>query len=274
MALMDGTYYLLAVLSLALSLFSRFNTQLAYVAAALLVVMFVILVWSIPLKLNWSSNLYGHLLLRFLGFLAFMLIVYAICYYNAGFERVDGTRPNFLEAIYFSVSSFTTVEYGQYVPFRASQFLVSLESLMAPLAFVPFFTSFGWLYCQNRLRPQSQEDMATPKGLALSYDSVVGGWRELPNERTKAEAEELKRRVTGIPCSRCGSTEPKIDKFYDIIGRTSPLALYVIHCSCGQIAKPSTTAFLAAWRWRQLNKKPRQQPKKQGVREGRSHSIK
>ncbi len=140
----DGVYFVLGILSLTLSLFSNFSAQFAYIAAVLLVIMFVLLIWSIPLKLNWSSNLYGHILLRFLTFLVFMLIIYAICYYNVGFERADKTRPTFLEAVYFSVTSFTTMEYGEYIPLPASRFLVSIESLMGLMGFVPFSASFGW----------------------------------------------------------------------------------------------------------------------------------
>ncbi len=217
--------------------------------------MFVLLFWSIPLNLNWSSNLYGHLFWRFLSFLFFMLLVYAICYYMVGFERADGTRPTFLEAMYFSITSFTTVQYGEYRPLAPSRFLVCVESLMGIIAFVPFFASFGWLYCQNRLWPKSLEDNTIPKDLTITPDSVVGGWREIENERTKAEAEARNKQVKCVPCALCGSVNPRIEKIYDIIGRTTPLALYVAHCSCGQISKPSTNAFLAAWRWKRLNRK-------------------
>lgn len=257
MALMDCAYHVLAILAIALALLSHFATPLAYLAAVLLVFMFILLFWSIPLKLNWSSNLYGHLLWRFLSFLVFMLLVYAVCYQMVGIERADGSRPSFPEAIYFSVTSFTTVQYGEFRPLPESRPLVCVESLMGLVAFVPFFAAFGWLYCQNRLWPKSLEDKATPGGIGLISDSVLGGWREVETERTKAEAAERNGRIKALPCARCGSTEPTIEKIYDIIGRTSPLALFVARCSCGQITKPSTTAFLAAWRWKRLNARTR-----------------
>ena len=69
MALMDFAYYLLAALSLVAAIFSGHMTPLAYFAAVGLACMFILLFLSIPLKLNWSSNLYGHLLWRFMSFL-------------------------------------------------------------------------------------------------------------------------------------------------------------------------------------------------------------
>jgi len=263
MALMDAYFFILAAFALALALLSHFWHPLSYIAALLLVLMFVLLFWSIPLKLNWSSNLYRQLFWRFISFLFFMLFVYSICYYMVGFERSDGTRPTFLEAMYFSITSFTTVQYGEYRPLAPSRLLVCIESLMGIIAFVPFFASFGWLYCQNRLWSEPLEEKTIPKDLKITPDSAMGGWREIENERTKAEDEERNKRVKCVTCALCGSSNPKIDKIYDIVGRTTPLALYVAHCSCGQISKPSTTAFLAAWRWKRLNrKKPKNLQKK------------
>jgi len=212
--------------------------------------------------LNWSSNLYGHLLWRFLSFLVFMLLVYAICYHKVGFERADGTRPSFAEALYFSVTSFTTVQYGEFRPLPASRPLVCIESLMGLIAFVPFFAAFGWLYCQNRLWPQSLEEQAIPSDLKLTPDYEAGGWKEVETEKTKAEAETRNRRIALIPCRHCGAIVARIDKIYDIIGRTTPLALFVAHCPCGATTKPSTTAYMAAWRWIQASKKrtPRTPP--------------
>ncbi len=262
MALMDCFYFFFAVLAVALAFMSYFWFPLSYIAALLLILMFILLFWSIPLKLNWSSNFYGHLFWRFMSFLFLMLFVYAICYYLVGFERSDGTTPNFLEAIYFSITSFTTVQYGEYHPLAQSRILVCIESLMGIIAFIPFFAAFGWLYCQNRLWSESLERKAIPEDFAVTPDPVTGGWREAKNERTQAEAEELNNRIKCMPCSRCGSSNPKIEKIYDIIGRTTSLPLYVAYCSCGQISKPSTTAFLAAWRWKRLNKKKPKNNKK------------
>ncbi len=252
---MDCTFLIFGVLAIAFAYLSGFWSPLSYLAAIVMILMFILLILSIPLKLNWSSNLYGHLFWRFLSFLVFMLLVYALSYYMVGFESTDRSHPTFLDALYFSVTSFTTLQYGEYRPSAASRPLVCIESLMAIVAFIPFFATFGWLYCQRRIWPQSLEDETIPKNLTIEDDPVVGGWREVENERTKAEAQERNHRVQSIACARCGSSNPKMEKYYDIIGRTTPLALYVVHCSCGQISKPSTTAFLAAWRWKRLNKK-------------------
>ncbi len=255
MALMDGAYYLLAALAFIAAMLSGYITVLAYFAAICLVCMFVLLVWSIPLKLNWSSNLYGHLLRRFLVFLAFMIVIYATCYHFVGFERLDGRRPSFLEAIYFSITSFTTLQYGEFRPTPESRLLVCVESLMNVIAFIPFFAAFGWLYCQNRLWSRSLEEQSLPSDLQLIRNSEVGGWKEVETEETKADAVKRNSSISLVPCRLCGAKAGRIEKIYDIIGRTTPLALFVACCPCGAITKPSTTAFMAAWRWRRIREK-------------------
>jgi hypothetical protein len=260
MALMDASFYLTGLLVIVFALTSYYFVPLAYVAALGLLYMFVLLFLSIPLKLNWSSNLYGHLFRRFVGFLFFLLLIYAVCFYMVGFERADGSLPNFAEAIYFSVTTFTTLQYGEYRPLAWAKPLAALESLMSIMAFVPFFAAYGWLYCQHRLWPKSLEHQMLPKDLKVTYDDAFGVWREIEDERTKAQQGRLEARLKAFPCARCGADSPKIEKIFDIVGRTTPLPQFIVHCSCGQISKPSTNAFMAVWRWKMLNK--RQQAKK------------
>jgi hypothetical protein len=265
MALMDTMYYLLGIASVILSVLSGHFAPLGYLAAAALAVMFMLLFLSIPLKLNWSSNLYGHLFRRFLAYLAFMLVIYAVCYYRIGYERTDGTRASLWESVYISVTTFTTLQYGEFRPVPASRPLACAESLMGLIAFVPFFAAFGWLYCQNRLWAQSLEDQATPSDLKLTPDQEIGGWKEVETEKTRAQAEARHQRVALVSCRHCGATGARIEKVYDIIGRTTPLALFIAHCSCGATTKPSTTAYLAAWRWQLASKKrPTRRPPPSG----------
>ncbi len=148
----------------------------------------------------------------------------------------------------------STLQYGEYRPAAASRPLICIESLMGLVGFVPAFAAFGWLYCQNRLWSKSMESESLPDKLQLTSDPIVGGWREVENERTKREEEERSKRIRIVPCIRCGSSTARIFKIYDIIGRATPLALFVARCDCGQTSKPSTTAFLAAWRWTRINR--------------------
>lgn len=236
---------------------SRYWYPLSYIAVLLLIVMFIILFLSVPLTLNWSSNLYGMLLRKFVYFLIFYLLIFSICYYHVGFESSDGSSPTFVESIYFSITSFTTLQYGEYRPLPQSRPLACIEAIMGLVAFVPIFAAVMWLYCQTRLWDKSLEQMGTLGNLRIAFDPIIGGWKEVENERTICESQERNARLTGLACSRCGSANLKIEKFYDVIGRTAPVALFVVHCPCGQLSKPSTTAYLAVWRWNQLNAKKR-----------------
>ncbi len=202
----DVSYFALAILSLGLSSLSYCFKPLSYIAAVCMLAMLGILFLSIPLKLNWSSNLYGHLFRRFLVFLIFSIIIYAISYYHVGFVRADGSIPTFKEALYFSATTFITLQYGEYRPLPDSHLLVCIQSIMALTLFVPFFAAYGWLYCQNRLWFKSLEDRSTPENLTIQYDPILGGWRETENERTKAETEERNRSIKAIPCADCGAS--------------------------------------------------------------------
>jgi len=254
MALLDAAYFIFAFIAFSAALLTHFIPYLFWLTAISLILMLVIIFSSIPLKLNWSSNLFGHILWRFLSYLIFMIGTYAICYYFVGFERMDGSRPSFFEAIYFSVTTFTTLQYGQYRPLPQSNPLVCIQSLMAVVVFLPTFAAYSWLYCSSRLWPQTVEDQSVPKELTFQHDPVVGGWREKESEKSIQEQETLNKQVTAVPCVRCGKM-PKIEKIYHIVGRITPLALFIVHCSCGQISKPSHIAYLAAWRWKKLNRK-------------------
>lgn len=66
MALIEAAFYLLALCSIALALVSRWSPALVYVNAVVLFVMLYLQIAAIPLNLNWSRNLYGHLLRRML----------------------------------------------------------------------------------------------------------------------------------------------------------------------------------------------------------------
>lgn len=257
MCMMDMYYSILALLALSASCLSWIHPAFAYLAAILLFFMFVLIFLSVPLKLNWSSNLYGNLLRKFITYLAFLLLVYGISYAAVGIEESDGSRASISDSIYFSITTFTTVQYGEFRPTEPIRFLAALQSLMSITVFIPFFAAYGWLYCQNRLWDQTVEDKTHPEELTLSWGEgpIMGAFTETVSEKSILEQNERNKRVGCIPCEACGEQNVQISKIFEILGNTTPAAKYVAHCSCGQVCKPSFNIFEAAWRWRVLNEK-------------------
>lgn len=70
MASMDATLFLGAILSIGLAFASVFSPVFAYVAALILFALLLNIWLSIPLKLNWSRNMYDSLFKNFVGYLA------------------------------------------------------------------------------------------------------------------------------------------------------------------------------------------------------------
>lgn len=244
MALIETSYYVLFVTSMALALASQWMIGLVYLNAIILFVMLYLQIAAIPLNLNWSRNLCGRLLRRMCGFVLFSVVIYATHYHFGGITR-DGERvESFVEAVYFSFTTWTTLGYGDVTAVAPLRLATSLEALSGLLT-TAVLTAFLWLYCSERLWSRS---MDSPEERPLRLEGVLGGFREVESPEVAEETAERQRRLRLNPCRRCAAV-PKTEKFYDIYGRLAPFANFVVMCSCGEHAKYSKNAYLAVHRW-------------------------
>lgn len=246
---MDVALILGAILSIAFAFASVFSPVFAYVAAVILFGLLLNIWLSIPLKLNWSRNMYDLVFKNFVGYLALVIFVYGVAHYQIGFLATDGSTPSFWHALYFSITTLTTLQYGEFKPTPEGRFLASAEALTGVVLFVPLFASFLWLYCQDRLWPTSVDALSRKEGLRITQDPVTGAFIEIESDDTKAEAEERRKRFKLNTCTACGATEPRIEKYWDIIGRTVPLARFSAACACGERTPSYLTAYQAWRRW-------------------------
>lgn len=159
---------------------------------------------------------------------------------------------SFADALYFSFTTWTTLGYGDIAAAPPMQLATSLEALTGMIT-IAVVTAMVWLYCQERLWPQSAD---APQNLSLRLESVFGGFREIETEETLRQGEERRRKVKLHPCRSCGQV-PTIEKFYDIVGRLAPLPNFVVSCPCGEHSRYSKNAYLAANRWNRKNPIPR-----------------
>src|ERR1017187_4178711 len=70
--------------------------------------------------------------------------------------------------------------------------------------------------------------------------------RVIPEE---PESAKMRARATTLqPCPKCGQA-PKMDKFFDIIGRLAPFAYFIVVCDCGAHSRPKRNVYLAEREW-------------------------
>jgi Ion channel len=126
MSLLLACLTLLFVLSLLSALFLPWH----FLTVMLLLGLSVLLTASIPVHLAWSRRNFGFLLIGFTGCILYSIFAYAVVYHRTGL-LVGGipTQVNFSEALYFSVTTWATLGYGDYTACKQYQLVTSAEVL-------------------------------------------------------------------------------------------------------------------------------------------------
>ncbi|HGF5158830.1 TPA: potassium channel family protein [Vibrio parahaemolyticus] len=249
MALIDLSYISISVLCIGIAFLTEYWVGFGYVNSALLLCLLYLAIVRIPLVLNWSSNLYGSVFIRVFSFQVFSIFVYAISYNES--VAMGGKFESYWDALYFSATTWTTLGYGDISPIGSIRLLTSIQALTG-LSTLPVLASVIWLYCERRLWSKTQEEQGT-ENYQLTTDSALGVFIEVESEKTKKE-QDKRNTIRLNPCS-CSTSEPFIEKYYDVIGVLTPLAKFVVICrGCGAFSKSKRNAYLAAWMWNKKNK--------------------
>lgn len=160
MALIDFTYLIVSIICVVLAYSTKYWVGLGYIHAILLLFLLYLSVVRIPLVLNWSSNLYGLVFIRIFFFQIFAILTYALSYYMSG--DFGDKFSSYLDAVYFSATTWTTLGYGDISPLGNIKLLTSIEALTG-LTTLPVFASVVWLYCERRLWKVSQDELGIRK---------------------------------------------------------------------------------------------------------------
>ena len=115
---------------------------------------FFIIIQLIPVMLNLSRTYFVFVASNFFVHVSVTIIAFALHHKSAGLiGRLGPVEPSFGDALYFSVTTFTTLGYGDLQPIPAMRLATSIEALAGMIS-MALFVSMIWLWCQENLVPK------------------------------------------------------------------------------------------------------------------------
>ena len=115
---------------------------------------FFIIIQLIPVMLNLSRTYFVFVASNFFVHVLATIIAFALHHKSAGLIGPSGpVEPSFWDALYFSVTTFTTLGYGDLQPIPAMRLATSIEALAGMLS-MALLASMLWLWCQENLVPK------------------------------------------------------------------------------------------------------------------------
>lgn len=245
MAMIEVYFYFLVSVAALIALCAYWFPLLVYLNAMVLLAVLALQIVSIPLQLNWSRSNYGGLLRRQFFFVLYTAVIYGIHFHAGGVTASTNARGALIDALYFSLTTWTTLGYGDSIATPALRLATSLEALTGVVTSA-VLTATIWLYCQERLsRPADSQQSS---GLELQHDPVLGVWRQLDSQEAQDSSARRAKVVTLRSCPRCGRA-PSLDRFFDIAGRLAPFPWFMAVCECGAHSRARRNAILAEYEW-------------------------
>ena len=115
---------------------------------------FFIIIQLIPVMLNLSRTYFVFVASNFFVHVSVTIIAFALHHKSAGLiGRLGPVEPSFGDALYFSVTTFTTLGYGDLQPIPAMRLATSIEALAGMIS-MALFVAMIWLWCQENLVPK------------------------------------------------------------------------------------------------------------------------
>ena len=158
---------------------------------------FFIIIQLIPVMLNLSRAYFVFVASNFFVHVSVTIIAFALHHKSAGLIGRSGlVEPSFWDALYFSVTTFTTLGYGDLQPIPAMRLATSIEAL-AGMVSMALFVSMIWLWCQENLVPKEiaffDGNRRHRKSMAFSkirIRTITGKERQLPDWRLPPQPGE------------------------------------------------------------------------------------
>ena len=140
--------------AMLLSLVSGYFAWWVLFTAIFLAVGFTIILWFIPIFLNLSRSFYAWIAFELLIHISVTIIAFALHHKSAGLIGSSGLlEPRFVDALYFSATTFTTLGYGDYQPIPEMRLATSIEAIAGMIS-VAIAVTVIWLWCEENMIPK------------------------------------------------------------------------------------------------------------------------
>ncbi len=150
-ALMKITVFIIALI---LSLISGYFAWHSFVTISLLMIGFSTIVYLIPVFLNLSRSYFKLLASMLIIHIIVTICSFSLHYKSDGLIGPNGVfSPNYYDSLYFSITTFTTLGYGDFQPLPDYRLTTSLEALTGMIS-MAIGASFIWLWCQEHMVPK------------------------------------------------------------------------------------------------------------------------
>lgn len=148
-----GTSYLTVIACMILTLVSGYLNWWIVFTSSFLVIGFFYIVRVIPIALNLSRSYFRWIIVLFFVHILVTIISFALHYRSTGLIGAIGPfKPGFRDAMYFSVTTFTTLGYGDFQPLPEMRLATSIEAI-AGMFSVALTTAVIFLWCQDHMVP-------------------------------------------------------------------------------------------------------------------------
>ena len=127
-----------------------------YISAALLLVSFSVLAMLGPIGLSWTSSAYKWLIPLHLSHQLLAVLIYAGHYRSFGLSKATGIQSHsYVDAVYFSLSTWSTLGTNDFAAAADIRFLPPLEALTCIL-FLPVFAAVFWRMLEDMTPPTNE----------------------------------------------------------------------------------------------------------------------
>ena len=150
-AVVSGMVFLFLMI---LALISAFFNWMPLFTIIFLLLGFALIIFLIPTFLNLSREFFKNALFLLVIHITVTILAFALHYKVAGLiDPSAKVSHDFLDAVYFSITTFTTLGYGDFRPIPEIRLVTSMEALAGMIS-MAIGASLLWLLCNENIIPK------------------------------------------------------------------------------------------------------------------------